>query len=59
MYSDCVLFLFINCASILICIVPLMSVKFPVKLTEDKSFYLSTEIFVMEKKKKQSKNNPE
>lgn len=38
---------------LLICIVPLMSVKFPVKLTEDKSFYLSDE------KKKRRKNNPE
>lgn len=34
-----------------------MSVKFPVKLTEDKSFYLSAEICVRKKKKK--KNNPE
>lgn len=42
---------------LLICIVPLMSVKFPVKLTEDKSFYLSAEICV--RKKKKEKNNPE
>lgn len=34
-----------------------MSVKFPVKLTEDKSFYLSWDL--CEEKKKKKKTNPE
>lgn len=51
-YSDCVFFLFIVYPYLLICIVPLMSVKFPVKLTEDKSFYLSAKICMRKKRRK-------
>lgn len=47
----CLCFVFIVYSYLLNCIVPLMSMKFPVKHTEDKSFYLSAKIFLRKKKK--------
>lgn len=41
----CLCFVSIVYSYLLNCIVPLMSMKFPVKHTEDKSFYLSAKIF--------------
>lgn len=56
-----VLFLKIVYSYLLNCIVPLMSMKFPVKHTEDKSFYLSAKIFFggEEKNKNKQKNKSE